>query len=80
MKYLSLPFETTMDLETSLPVPAVVGMRIFFSAGFLTTCFSTISKGFCSLVATMEVSFAMSIGLPPPRPTTRSYFFPHTIS
>ena len=72
MKYLSWPLEVTKNMETSLPVPEVVGMRIFFKAGFATTFFVISSMGVCWLVARIEVILAMSMALPPPNPITRS--------
>ena len=80
MKYLSFPAEQTKYMETSLPVPDVVGIRIFFRAGLLTTFLLIRSSGVWGLVAMREVSLAISMELPPPSPMTRSDLSFRTIS
>ncbi len=54
---------------TSLPVPAVVGNRIIGSAGFGTFPTPHICSSGASFARIAAVAFAMSRGLPPPRPT-----------
>ena len=76
---LTMPFltlflvsERTQMEVISLPVPAVVGMRISGTPGFGT---SSMPKYFSigpSLVSSTEVTLEMSSELPPPRPMITS--------
>jgi len=65
---------STDTLVISLPVPEVVGIKIFGRPLFFARSRPHISRTAMSLVAFSETAFATSRELPPPTPMTRSHF------
>ena len=71
-RFSRLSVRMTMGV-TSLPVPAVVGMRILGSPRFSTRLMPMIWSRDLSLVIMTDTTLATSMAEPPPRPTIRSH-------